>query len=343
MANSWALNTSNTKASNSSLTSLVKNVIAAGPFIGFQIDEDVDLIHWYRQKGSRDSQDVLVCVDRGQGEDGIANYCRDYNLRTAPNPLIIREIDFGGWGTSWTDNDIHTVEIFSLVNETFNFDKVEAFNSLAPLPGGFFEDYVFSASDNAFGFFDDAAGNPLGGSSFQIIQDKTSAKASGASVARTSTANEGVLFQMNGTGFTVSFTKDKNAGTVQICWRDTLTTSVTTVETGGDCRTVNNFSSSTAYQVGYTFSGLTATEYTVTVRNLQAKPMQLDAVAILDDPLPGNILNDPSTRYETSFVNRVADDRFLYYGNWNSVAGSKASKHHLPDTECGCATHRANR
>ena len=328
--NSWALNTANTKASNKSLTSLAKSVVAAGPFIGFQVADDVSLLHWYRQKGSRDSQNILVCVDRGQGEDGIANSCLTYNLRTSPNPLIIREVDFGGWGTSWTDNNVHTVEIFSQVNEVFNFDKVEAFNSTAPLPGGLFEDYVFSASNNTFGFFAGTAGNPLNGGSFQITQNSTTSKASGASVARTTAINEGVLFQMNGTGFTVSFTKDKTAGTVQICWLlNTLTTSVSTVEAGANCRTVNNFVNSNIplYKVGYTISGLPDGNHTVTVRNLQAKPMQLDAVQIYDDPLPGNILTDAQVRYETSFVNRAAQDTFLYYGAWNSVSGTKASKY----------------
>lgn len=328
--NSWTLNTANTKASNRSLTSLASGVAAAGPFIGFKVADEVNVIHWYRQKGSRDSQNLLVCVDRGQGEAGITNHCVTYNTRTAPNPLVIRESDFGGWGTAWTSDSIHTIEIFSLVNEVFNFDKVEAFNSLAPLPGGFYEDYVFDVSGggSAFGFFDDAPGSPLTGSSFQIIQTSAVAKASGGSIARTAVANEGLLFQMNGTGFTVSFTREKLAGTVQICWLpNTTTTSVTTVESGGNCRIVNNFNSSVQYKVGYTISGLPAGNHTVTVKNLQAKPMQLDAVQILADPMPGSILTNASSRYETSFVNRAADDRFLYYGPWNSVSGSKANKY----------------
>ncbi len=334
-ANSWTQTTLDRKASNKSLSSISRGINAVGPFVGFQVPDNADVIHWYGIKGSRDSQNIMVCVDRGQGEAGIAEHCRTYNLRTAPNPLMIRESDFGGWGTAWGDNTAHTVEIFSLLNEVFNVDKVEIFDNDAPLAAGLYQDFVFAAHTSVFGFFDDSAGNPINGGSFAIIQDKTTTRASGASVARTSTANEGVLFQMTGTGFTAYFTRDRFAGQVQICWLPgTLTTTVATVEAGGNCRTfVNHYNSkSTIYQVGYSIFGLPAGNHTVTIRNLQNAPtltsqMQFDAVFIANDTMPANLLTEAQARYETSFINRVAQDTFLYYGNWGSVEGKKAAKY----------------
>src|SRR5690606_12450018 len=219
--------------------------------IGFHVPADADLIHWYRQPGKRDSQDILVCVDRAQGEAGITDHCLPFNLLTAPNPLIIRESDFGGWGDGWGDHNIHTIEIFSLSNAVFNLDKVEVFSSTAPLTAGFYEDLILAANNGAFGFFD-STGGPLNGGSFQIIQDKSTAKASGGSVARTDTANEGALFQMTGTGFTVYFTQNKFAGDVRICWLSgTLTTDVAQVEASGHCQTYTNYSSGNVFQAGH--------------------------------------------------------------------------------------------
>lgn len=331
----WSHTTLDRKASNSSLTSLARGVPAVGPFVGFQIPDAADLIHWYRLKGSRDSQNIMVCVDRAQGEAATTDHCRTYNLRTAPNPLIIRELDFGGWGTAWGDNNAHSVEIFSLNNEAFNFDKVEIFSNAAPLAAGMYQDYVLAANNGVFGFFDDLVGNPINGGSFTIVQDKTTARASAASIVRTSTINEGVLFQMTGTGFTAYFTRDRFAGQVQICWLPgILTTTVATVEASGNCRTyVNFFNSKTPiYQVGYSVFGLPAGSHTVTIRNLQNAPsltgqMQLDAISIANDTLPANLVTDAQARYETSFVNRVTDDMFLYYGNWGSIAGKKAVRY----------------
>src|SRR5690606_26404777 len=159
---SWLLNTSVRNASNNSLTALARNVIAAGPFIGVHVPSDADLILWYLQPGKRDSQDNLVCVDRAQGEAGITDHCLPFNLLTAPNPLIIRESDFGGWGDGWGDHNIHTIEIFSLSNAVFNLDKVEVFSSTAPLTAGFYEDLILAANNGAFGFFD-STGGPLNG------------------------------------------------------------------------------------------------------------------------------------------------------------------------------------
>jgi uncharacterized protein (DUF2141 family) len=329
---SWELNTSNRSASNTSLTSLIRLVTAAGPIIAFQIPNEADLIHWYRIPGRGDSQNLLICVDRGQGEDATDNRCLTYNLRTAPNPLIIRETDFGGWGEAWGSGNTHTVEIFSLVNEPFNFDKVEIFNSNAPFSAGFYEDYVLAANNNAFGFFDDAAGNPLNGGSFQIVQGTSVSRTSARSVARTTTPGEGALFQINGTGFTVYFSQDRLSGNAQICWlTGTATNQVSAFDGAENCRTVTNYSGSVAYQVGYSIFGLPLGTHTVLVRNLThptylTSKMDLDGILVTNDVLPGNILTNANPRYETSFTNRVEENRFLYYGNWSSVGGKSASR-----------------
>ena len=329
---SWALNTRNRQASNSSLTSLARRVVAAGPFISFQITGDVDLIDWYRSAGRRDSQNIRVCVDRGQGETGINNPCQTYDLRSAPNPLVISELDFPDtWGTAWTSDNIHTVEIFSLTNDAFNFDKIEVFDSSAPLTSGLYEDYVLQGRNNAFGFFD--AANALNGGSFQIVQDRSTSRASASSVARTDVENEGALFQMHGTGFTAFFTLDRYAGKIQVCWINSLVTNVTTVESGNNCRSYMNYSGRIQYQFGYSVFGLPEHDYTVAIRNLQAPDtltnrMDLDAVQFFDDTLPSNILTGNGTRIETSFENRETDQNFLYYGDgWRSYSGSRARRY----------------
>ncbi len=332
MDDSWSLTTVDRQASNGSLTSLSRRVVAAGPYITFNVDDDIDLLHWYRRAASRDSHNILVCVDRAQGEVGITEHCQPYDLRTSPNPLLIRESDFGvaGWGTGWSDDVIHSVEIFSLVNESFNLDKIEIFDSTQPLEAGFYEDYVLSANSEAFGFYD-TTGIDLTGSSVGIIQDRTTRRSSASSVARTDTANEGALFQMHGTGFTAYFTQDQLSGDVLICWDNTLTNNANTVEASGNCRTYTNYSGRTTYLVGHTVIGLPEDDYTVSIRNLQnpdrlTQRMMLDAFEISNDTLPTNILTgDSGTRFETSYDNRIEDDLFLYYGSdWSSVEGRRA-------------------
>src|SRR5690606_27581307 len=84
------------------------------------------------------------------------------------------------------------------------------------------------------------------------------------------------------------------------------------------------------FQAGHVVVGLPQGNHTVTVRNLlngTRQQMQLDAIQIIDDTMPGTILTAANPRYETSFANRLAEDTFLYYGNWQSLEGNKAKKY----------------
>ncbi len=325
---SWYLNTRySTRASNSSLTYLNYGVKAAGPFIAFEVPADADLIHYYRYPGYRDSQHLMVCVDRGQGESGFEQPCKEYNLRTSPNPLVIRESDFSdGWGDGWMDENIHTVEIFSLTNETFNLDKIEVFDSTQPFSEGYYEDYMLNANNNAYGFFD--ASETLNGGSYQFLSGYAAGYySSGQTTAQSNVVDEGALFQMYGTGFTTYFTEDRYAGLAQVCWAQGQLDTVQAVEDADNCVTYNNRSLYTYYQVGRSILGLPENYYTVVVRNLDEPTynthlMKFDAIQVYDTPVPTNVLTGDGTRYETSYTNQADEGNFAYYGDgWTSYSG----------------------
>lgn len=328
---SWVFNTRNNAASNASLHTLVASHNKIGPFVSFQIPDAANLIYWYRVPNTRtDSQQIQICVDRAQGELGIAaeNLCRTVNLRNEPNPVVISESQFtGGWGTAWGANNTHTIEIFSLLNNNFNMDRVQVLGTDLPLMPGLYEELVLNihALDNTpkFGYFNPS--NALNGGSFTRVNH---AQASGKSYFQTSTTNDGVFFQMNGTGLSALFRMDNAGGNVQFCWQSGLLATVADVGTT-NCRTYNNDLTGTAvfYQAARTLHlSDTPANFTVTIRNLGGS-MKFDALQI-HGALPGNILEidaDGVQRYETSFANRVADDLFTYIGaGWRTVVGNAA-------------------
>jgi hypothetical protein len=329
---SWVFSARTSSASNSSLHTLASSANKIGPFVSFQIPDAANLLYWYRvPKTSSDSQQIQICVDRAQGEIGIAaaNLCQTVNLRTAPNPVVISESQFtGGWGNAWGTNSTHTIEIYSLANNAFNMDRVQVLGTDMPLVPGLYEEFTLDIdaldSTPKFGYFDPA--NVLNGGSFTKV---TNASASGKAYFQTSTANNGVFFQMNGTGLSAFFRMDSTGGNVQICWQSGLLNTVAEVGIT-NCRTFNNdlTGSSVYYQAGRTMIlSDTPADFTVTIRNLGGF-MKFDALQI-HGSLPGTILAvdaDGVQRYETNFANRIIDDRFTYIGaGWRTVTGSGAN------------------
>jgi outer membrane biosynthesis protein TonB len=332
----WSYDANNTLAYNRTLTSIKAGVKFAGPFVSFDIPDTANAINWYRRSSTTDSQAVLVCVDRAQLTPSDQNtFCKQYDLRTAGNPLVIKASDFGAkaWGSAMPGQARHTVEIFSISNQTFNFDYVQVLNTNAPLYSGYYE----QNTDNIRYF-----GSNLVPSAPPTITPFTTVKvaaASGGSVASTAIVNSGAVFQFHGTGFTTYFTLDPKADAVKICWitgaPTPIDTTVVTNTLAGTCQTFDNRSATTRYKAGRSVLGLPENDYTVVVQMLDnpahpatAKPitMQLDAVQIYGTPLPGNVLNITGQRYETSFANTAADNRFAYYGNtWKSVSGTAAN------------------
>jgi outer membrane biosynthesis protein TonB len=335
----WSYDANNTLAYNRTLTSIKTGVKFAGPFVSFDIPDTANTINFYRRSSTVDSQAIWVCVDRAQlTPTDQDNFCKQYDLRTAGNPLVVRASDFGAkaWGSAMPGQPRHTVEIFSVSNQTFNFDYVQVLNSNAPLYTGYYE----QNTDNIRYF----GSNLVPGALASIPQFTTVkvAAASGGSVASTTTVNSGAVFQFHGTGFTTYFTFDPKADAVKICWLagapTPIDSTVVTNTLAGTCQTFDNQSAVIRYKAGRSILGLPLNDYTVVVQMLADNgtpaphpitlpvTMQLDAVQIYGTALPGNPLNVSGQRYETSFANTAADNRFAYYGNtWKSVSGAAAN------------------
>lgn len=369
---SWVYDTNAKGVSNGSLTSLNK-VNAAGPFITFTLPNTATGFIWYRPPSNKDSQMVMICVDRGEGASGNMGNCILVDLRTG---LFRQQNPAGGFGlpsantilltngglnisesmfpSAWSGSE-HVVEIFSLRNEPFNLDRVEVFteDDATPLKAGYYEEYSLR-------YFTENAGvftlQPFGSDgNFTDLLDKNASSGAVKQLLAPDGLNEGAVFQFTGTGFTVFFTNDNRADAVKICWKQGTIASlgagmIADVLDEPSCQIFDNYSSKAVARAGRTILGLHRANYTVVVQMLddnflpithdQSKEvpitMKIDSVAIYDDewfttgPAPwadNTFLNMlvPGGRYETSFVNRVADKNFLYYGSgWVSVSGSKA-------------------
>ncbi|HEX2907346.1 MAG TPA: hypothetical protein VHO69_10830, partial [Phototrophicaceae bacterium] len=328
LEDTWTLDTNNTRVSNSSLTSIISTVTKAGPFISFQIPDAADSIVWWRYASSSDSQYLMICVDRGQLENTmtpcIMKASRTISGRTTitNNPIIINETDFtGGWGTAWGNDTSHTIEIFSLTNHPFNLDRLQVLDTDGVLSPAYYEQTVPNLT-----YFDDTAADGLSKT------DVTNSRASGGSTALIKEKGEGVFFRFTGTGFSTLFTLDRYGGPVKICWKPNGLTSADVIATG-TCQTFNNYSSSTVYQAARTVMGLTSGNYAAVILHDGAdykltgtvytgNTMYVDAVQTYGDQWDTLAeLNTVATRYETSYINRITDNRFQYVGSaWKSVS-----------------------
>lgn len=319
---SWTFNTLDARASNRSLHTVAFGINNAGPFVSFQIPASADRFEWGRVAiPTIDSQQMLVCVDRASGGSAGQqdDYCIKRDLRTSPNPLVVKESDFpSGWAAT---GGAHTVEIFSLVNSPFNFDRVAVFDSSAPLAPGYYEEFNLEASSPASAYRYNGAWTDL--------KWPFSGPASGLAVKQTTEADANVIFEMNGTGFAALFTTDPFAGSAEICWLAGLDHTVNTVRTSGTCRTYNNYLPYTLYKVPRTVVGLSAApaNFTVVITNrpnsATQTTMKFDALEVFNHSLSTLRLNQPGQRYETSFKQfTTAPDTtpFFYHGTgWTTI------------------------
>ncbi|MEO8610342.1 MAG: hypothetical protein ABI690_20775 [Chloroflexota bacterium] len=369
----WLINTNYAAASNKSLTSIISTVPKIGPFISFQIPAAADTFNWFQASPTVETTQALICVDRAKFNVTPSEFgnCIVMNTRTgiyqqvstngtlgndptpistSTNPLTISE---GMFRTVWPAGT-HTVEISSLSNENFNLDKIQVIDTDGPLTAGYYEEDV----RNLRYFSESGGGYTVGlpGDLANFTEVKYAAASGGkyrllkadnvAPGVDTQNLNEGMLFQFNGTGFSVYFNFDSKADAVRICWKndggspatinDALVSSVLAT---GTCQTFDNQSAAIRYKAARTIAGLTASNYSVVVQMLadEGEPslhviastlpisMAIDAVQVYNNPLPTNVLNVPGTRYETSFTNQAVDGRFLYLGaGWKSVTGTAA-------------------
>ncbi len=320
---SWSFDTNNTRVSNSSLSSIARGITAAGPFVTFRIPGDANAIHWRRYANTRaDSQNVMVCVGRAEG----AAACEQYDLRTAPNPLLILESEFD---TAWGAGAAHTVEIFSLTNLQFNVDSLQVFNTAAPFTPGVYEHTT------------------PGQITLNLTEGTTTETDlthptlySGGSVYQAYDNGETMLFRFDGTGFQARFVLERTASTVQICWAegnlaDPAAVDAAVAADNGTCVDYDNYFASVDYNGLRTIAGLEEGIYTAYIRHTGVtynpstrvgEIMKLDTITVLGDDWTGlNPLTDVGVRYETSYTNRLTQNSFLYYGTaWRSFTGTAA-------------------
>lgn len=361
---SWLLDTNNARASNGSLTTIARGVNNAGPFISFRAPATADAIYWFRQPGSADSQQVLVCVNRARGDAAgdQTKHCIQRDLRAAnSNPLVIRRSDFAGatWGPAWRwageSVDTHFVEIFSLVNQPFNLDSIQVINSAQALDPSYYEQNVAGLQ-----YFDQTYNlvTPYPGSTAcpttavtppAFCEPRANTRYSNSTQINVNKALAGVAFRFTGTGFAPSFTLDTTSGPVKVCWlRDSGappagidSTLIQNVVNTGRCLTFDNNSRSIVYRAPRSILGLQPGTYTAVVqhaganrvynaalRRYEGHTMQFDALEVFGaswSSLAPVTLQTPSVRVETSYTNRLADNRFQYFGaGWRSFTGAAA-------------------
>ena len=361
---SWLLETNNASASNGSLTSIARGINNAGPFLSFRVPAAADTINWFRQPATTQSQQMLICVNRARGDAAgdQAKHCILRDLRAAnTNPLIIRQSDFAGatWGPAWRwageSVDTHFVEIFSLVNQPFNLDSIQVINSAQPFDPSYYEQNVAGLQ-----YFDQAYNlvTPYPGSTVcpttavtppAFCEPRANTRYSNSTQINANKALSGVAFRFTGTGFAPSFTLDAASGPVKVCWlRDSGapptqidSALIQSVVNTGRCLTFDNYSRSIIYRAPRSILGLQPGTYTAVVqhagadrvynaalRRYEGQTMQFDALEVFGanwGSLAPVTLQTPSVRVETSFTNRLADNRFQYFGaGWRSFTGTAA-------------------
>ena len=162
-------------------------------------------------------------------------------------------------------------------------------------------------------------------------------QASGGFVQATNSNSATLDFLMNGSAFSVNFTRIFQSGTVQLCWLpyDGAVPSIAQVQNNGECQRFNNQNVFPIYNSPRTIAGLVPGNYRVVVNRVNGGEMAIDGISIYNDVWfaadAGDWINgsglralEGGRRYEPSFVNRATDNQFLFYGNWTSNTGVKA-------------------
>lgn len=382
---SWTLNRLFPLASNSSLTSLAVTLPGVGvlpkngPFASFHIPGGADVVYWKRNGSAIDSQNLMICVDRALGVGADPNNhgnCLLVNLRannatvppvvkysrveadgslTAVTDIIqptsglieIAESMFRGgtWGAGDPVTGNHTIEIFSLVNETWNFDRVTVVDSAGFLMAGEYEEFVdsiqyFKAADlntPVVPLYNDFTTDPDG---FTQFVGPLTVRASGGGLMQTKGLGNVIFFRFEGVGFAPHFKLERNADAVNICYLSDPAGTVTPTDvlTTGVCQTFDNESLAIIENAGRGLFTIKRGRYAVAIEMLPdnflpaghnptfgALTLSFDSVIIYDNDQTA--LNDltPGTRYEGSFNNRLIDNHFAYFGSaWKSFSGAVA-------------------
>lgn len=250
---SWQLNGSFGTASNSSLTQMNPRVTQVGPFVAFEVPATANSFEVTQNYSARDTDQMLVCVDRGLGMlDGnpVGDYgnCLQVNvpngtarringtngsltgnidLGRIDGVLTFNEADFPNlWGDLNRNGTVgdslvedaerpHVVEIFNLSSTAgFNIDKVTISGTEQPYSPGTYEESVAGLVP-----FNSSLNVVTKTSApFSYDTNRSAGRDSGQGVLITSQNNSGVAFNIKGNGFAPLFRLDANSGRVQICW-----------------------------------------------------------------------------------------------------------------------------
>jgi hypothetical protein len=375
---SWTLTYENAAASNRTLHTIPVGISNAGPFVAFNIPLLADSFVYDYVPVGLTSRRLAICVDRANLASGGFGNCLIVNLRPTPtepafqivNPttgavtngvgtlqssvgaLIIRESNFGAtWGTGI--NGKHTVEVFSMLNESFSFDDVGVYSSTGPLGAGTYQEVlpniryykdgtnavtpgVFNATNPAFNYT-----SPVTDDNTFLLHGSTVAPSdSGRGIVWTKTPGASVVFGVDGTGFAPIFRLDANSDGVQVCWFRTsgALPNPATIRAANNCQTFDN--QGTGFQIQRPILGLEDTSavadyYAVAVTNLgdnlvPSRPvappyiqMWFDGVVVYGTSWTGLNALPVSTLVETSFTQRVARNQFQYFGNaWASFGNN---------------------
>ncbi len=208
--------------------------------------------------------------------------------------------------------------------------------------------------------FDDAALNTSVVNTFTLASGGYVRQFSGiAASGKVSALNGGLAFTFRGTGFGINFVRNAFADAVQICYRARSTNAaiaeadIPIIISSGTCVVYDNYSTTVLYNQVRAIQGLPEGNYGVFVQMLGDNyrlpntvtpqthsttqlPIQMviDNVTVFNDPWYNAITNTswdtptdaalqvlkPGTVYEPSYVNRVAQNQFLYNGPWSTLA-----------------------
>ncbi len=364
-------------ASNQSLSTTT--VTHAGPFLAFRIAADAEYFLYDFNNTNALTRQLMICVDRhvltaatndfGRcivvdtragtyrqvlGDDGTLSPTNGTaNIRPTRNTLLISDDLFvGGWPNVNPTPGYHQVEIFSLLNEPFNFDRVTVYGA-GVLPPGVHEDFAAAVQyyDNTNTLMTPGVFNPRDpvlnfnastttANTFLIVNDGTATRDSSGSVVWTKQVGASVVFGVDGDGFIPRFRLDRQSDAVSICW---LRTSgplplPNVIRSTGTCVIYENFSAGLLFNQMRPITGLDNTisstdYYAVAITHLgdNLTPVKInapylnmwfDGVTVLNDDWQSLTPLTPGTVYETSFVNRAAQNRFAYSPTvWSTVNG----------------------
>gem|GEM_PF-6900103 len=357
----WLSTFSQSSASNRTLTSIRGGKPSAGAILSFELPDDATGFLYDHAWSSSVSRRLMICVDRNRMATDYGN-CIIVNQRpptTAdPTTHIVVNATTGAttnqitpvrvingtlaineslFDTAWGSGHNHTVEIFSLLNEVFNFDRITVFGEDSPLGAGFNDDtlpsikyYTSSDALGTIGTF--ANNNNFLNTSNNFLRVINNARDTGRTITWTKQVGASVVFGFTGTGFAPRTRMERESDAVEICWQvwdatnDPLPTSANANWSGATCTTFDNQNPSLLQSVDRPILGLPNDTYSVRIKMLadNGTPalhtgtaplnMYFDGVTVYDTNFASLIPVENSQTYDANYPLDILGNQFLYTG-----------------------------